>query len=358
MTQRLRATLLLQPSDITPSQSGWEVVGVLNPAVTVQGDDVVMLARVAETTQEQRCGWTALPRWGCDGTATVDWVCDEDLEKIDARVVMVRKTGNLRLTSVSHLQVWRRSLEPEGRWKAVALVLPLGATEDYGVEDPRITKIDNTYWITYVAVSKLGACTALMSSRDMIAFERHGIIFPSENKDVVLFPEKIDGEFVALHRPNPRSQFSRPQIWIARSSNMIDWGRHEPLFCGSESWEGDRVGSGPPPILIDEGWLLLYHGSESSKVAGKVGRYTAGAILLDRYDPSRVIARSQRPFMVPTADFETCGFVPNVVFPTAMFLQCDVLQVYYGAADRCVGMAEFSKQAVLESMAPRTQSLI
>jgi len=350
MSKRLRESLLLRPSDIRPSQPGWEVVGVLNPAVVETADDLVMLARVAERPGEKRAGLTALPRWHRDGEVAVDWLDDECLQPIDARVVAMKKNGSLRLTSVSHLQVLRQSIKTGGSWTATASLLPETEYEEYGIEDPRITKIEDTYWITYVAVSKFGALTALMSSTDLVKFERHGIIFPCENKDVVLFPQTFDDDFVALHRPNPRSHFSPPSIWMARSPDLIHRGRHESLLSASQLWEGDRVGSGPPPILIDEGWLLLYHGSASSHVAGEVGRYAAGALLLDRYDPSQVLARTAEPIMTPTVAFEVCGFVPNVVFPTAMLDRGDTLHLYYGAADTCIGMAEFSKRAIFESM--------
>ncbi len=350
MTMRLRESLLMRPADITSSQVGWEVIGVLNPAVTRVGDDVVMLARVAERSAEKRPGQTSLPRWQGDGTATVDWFNDVDLQLNDSRVVVVKNSGDLRLTSVSHLQVLSRSADSDGPWKAKSFILPAGEFEEYGIEDPRITLIDDTYWITYVAVSKLGACTGLMSTLDMKTFQRHGIIFASENKDVVLFPKRIDGDYVALHRPNPNSHFSPPSIWLARSLDMIYWGRHQPLVSGHESWEGDRIGSGPPPIRVDQGWLLLYHGSERTRVVGGVGQYTAGALLLDLNDPSRVVARSTAPIMKPTASFETSGFVPNVVFPTAMLDHGDTLEVFYGAADTCIATAEFSKREILDSM--------
>jgi beta-1,2-mannobiose phosphorylase / 1,2-beta-oligomannan phosphorylase len=350
VTKRLSTSLLVQPSDISPSQVGWEVVGVLNPAVTIVGDVLVMMARVAQRPLEQRVGLTPLPRWGDRGRVTVDWLADHALCEVDARVVSMKENGDLRLTSVSHFQILRRSSTSTGPWMAFDVILPETSYEEFGIEDPRITKIADTYWITYVAVSRLGALTALMSSLDMVSFKRHGIIFPCENKDVVLFPQKVNGEYVALHRPNPNSHFSPPQIWLAYSPDLIHWGRHRPLLCGCEDWEGDRVGTGAPPILVDEGWLLLYHGSESSDVAGTVGRYAAGAVLLDQADPARVIARSSQPIMTPTADFETRGFVPNVVFPTAMIDQDDRLQVFYGAADTCIAMAEFSKRTVLDSM--------
>ncbi len=349
MIPRLSSTLLLQPCDIQPSQNGWEVVGVFNPAVVMAGDERFMLARVAERPAEKRPGWTALPRWSQQVEKTVDWIRDEDVHPTDARVVTLNNSGDLRLTSVSHFQLFRSTARNDG-WQSVDVVLPNGSLEEYGIEDPRISKIDDIYWVTYVAVSRSGAATALMSSTDLVTFQRHGIIFPSENKDVVLFPERIAGDYVALHRPNPRSHFHPPQIWIARSPDLVHWGRHAPILSGVRSWEGDRVGGGTPPILIDEGWLILYHGSATSPVTGEVGRYAAGVILLDRDDPSRVIARSSEPIMMPTTDYELNGFVPNVVFPTALLDFGENLQVFYGAADTCVATALFSKRSVLDSL--------
>ncbi len=356
MTARLSGTLLLQPSDIQPTQSGQEVIGVFNPAVSLVGDQLVVIARIAERPAEKRPGWTPLPYWSKSGLAEVDWVRDEDLHATDARVVVQKSSGHLRLTSVSHFQLLRQSTPGSGAWELIDRLLPEGCSEEYGIEDPRITKIGGTYWITYVAVSRAGAATALMSSADLVTFQRHGIIFPSENKDVVLFPERIAGEYVALHRPNPNSHFSSPQIWLARSPDLIHWGQHQPLISGSQAWEGDRIGSGTPPILTDQGWLTLYHGSATSNIAGIVGCYAAGALLLDRDDPSRVIGRSSEPIMLPTADYEVDGFVPNVVFPTAMLDVGEDVQVFYGAADTCVAMARFSKRSVLDSLVSQSGS--
>lgn len=367
MIERRSDSLWLRPDDIQPSQAGWKVIGVFNPGVAIVGDELVMLARIAELPTERRPGWTALPRWS-DGAAVVDWVRDQDLEFADARVVTLKASGDARLTSVSHLRVLRMSksggmidsvtqpsLEAIARSAtAGSSILPQTSYEEYGIEDPRITRIDDTYWITYVAVSRSGAATALMSSKDLVTFQRHGIVFPSENKDVVLFPDRINGDYVALHRPNPRSHFSPPQIWIARSPDLLHWGRHAPLLSGAGAWEVDRVGGGTPPILIDQGWLTLYHGSASSVVSGTVGRYTAGALLLDREQPGRILARSTDPIMVPMTSYETSGFVPNVVFPTAMLEINDDLQVFYGAADTCVAMTRFSKQSILDSLVPHS----
>jgi predicted GH43/DUF377 family glycosyl hydrolase len=355
MIARQSISLLLQPHDIQSSDSNSEVIGVFNPAVAMFGDELYMLARVAERPIERRQGSTPLPRVTSSGMRETDWVHDADLIHTDTRVVAMKNGGDLRLTSVSHLQLFR-STNPEGEnWEFLMKIFPEGPWEEYGIEDPRITKIDDTYWITYVAVSRSGATTALMSTIDFLTFQRHGIIFPAENKDVVLFPRRIAGEFVAFHRPNPHSHFSPPRIWLAYSADLIHWGRHEIVLGGAQDWEGDRVGSGTPPIECKEGWLTLYHGSTPSNVAGKVGLYSAGALLLDRENPGRVLARSNSPIMQPTTDFETSGFVPNVVFPTAMLDRGDELQVFYGAADTCVASVRFSKQSVLDSLEPQQQ---
>ena len=176
------------------------------------------------------------------------------------------------------------------------------------------------------------------------------MIFCPENKDVVLFPHKVSGQYVSLHRPNPNLHFGRPQIWFARSPDLLHWGQHECLYSGCAGWESDRVGAGAPPVAIDEGWLEIYHGSRHSTRVNEVGAYSAGVLLLDRDDPTRILKRSRGPIMQPSADFEQTGFVPNVVFPTAMIECGDLLQLYYGAADTCTGVVEFSRCELLEAL--------
>jgi predicted GH43/DUF377 family glycosyl hydrolase len=354
MIARLSESRLLCPAQLTPSRVDFEVIGIFNPGVVRIDNEVVMLARVAETPLEKRTGFRGLPRWLTHGDCVVDWVCDDDLIAVDPRVVQIKSGGNLRLTSVSHLRLFRK-LDGIAGWLAGPAFFPEMAYEEFGVEDPRITKIDQTYWITYVAVSRQGAATALASSNDLVTFKRHGLIFCPENKDVVLFPRRLDGKFIALHRPNPNSHFSPPQIWIARSHDLLHWGEHQSLHRGSRNWEADRVGGGTPPILLDEGWLHLYHGSQPSHRDGHVGEYAVGALLLDRDNPAQVLAQSDEPIMRPTADFERNGFVPDVVFPTAMINSAigdnnDRLSVYYGAADTAIGVVDFSKQDILNAL--------
>ncbi len=338
---------LLRPTDLAPSRSDFEVVGVFNPGAAVVAGEVVLLVRVAERPRDRRPGFTPLPRWEPGVGTVIDWVPDADLEPIDPRVVRRKADGLVRLTFLSHLRVVRCGDGLVVNEVTDQTFAPELLTEEFGVEDPRITEIDGQFWITYVAVSRHGAATALASTADFRAIERRGTIFCVENKDVVLVPESIGGSYYALHRPNGATPFTRPEIWVARSPDLIHWGHHEPLSWGAGDWETGRVGAGPPPIRTSDGWLLIYHGNRHPTRPGEVGAYSAGALLLDLDNPSRVIKRTLEPFFVPTTDFESDGFVPGVVFPTGLVPSGDSLLVYYGAADACTAVVEFSLAELL-----------
>jgi predicted GH43/DUF377 family glycosyl hydrolase len=201
-----------------------------------------------------------------------------------------------------------------------------------------------------VAVSRHGPATALASTADFRTFTRHGVIFCPENKDVVLFPEMIDGTFAALHRPVCGTPFTRPEMWVARSPDLIHWGAHSPLAIAGGEWQSGRVGAGTPPVRVPGGWLAIYHGNRQPTRPGEVGTYYAGAILLDANDPARVLKQTAEPFFRPEADFEVNGFVPNVVFPTGVVQDGDSLLVYYGAADAFTAVTEFSQGELMEAM--------
>jgi predicted GH43/DUF377 family glycosyl hydrolase len=350
MIKRVSETLLLRPQDLKPFSDDFKVIGVFNPGAVKVDDETVLLARVAETPRDHRPGFMGLPRWQLDGTLEVDWASDDGLERVDSRVVRRKSDNLLRLTSVSHLRIFRSADRGSMEWTPGPVFLPASPVEEFGIEDPRIVEIDGVYWITYVAVSRHGVATALASTHDFVTFERHGVVFHPENKDVVLFPRKINGEYFALHRPNPNSHFGPPEIWVARSKNLLHWGQHECLLRGSAEWESDRVGAATQPVLLDDGWLALYHGSRRAKRPGTVGAYSAGALLLDRDNPARILRRSHEPIMQPTSDFERSGFVDNVVFPTGMIKHGDTLSVYYGAADTYTGVVEFSQRELLAAL--------
>jgi predicted GH43/DUF377 family glycosyl hydrolase len=153
-----------------------------------------------------------------------------------------------------------------------------------------------------------------------------------------------------LHRPNGATPFTRPEIWVARSPDLLHWGRHQPLSWHADAWETGRVGVGPPPIRTPEGWLVVYHGNRRSDRSGAVGAYSAGALLLDRDDPTRILKRTPGPIFTPTTDFERNGFVPDVVFPTGIVPSGDSFLIYYGAADSCTAVVAFSREELLGAL--------
>jgi predicted GH43/DUF377 family glycosyl hydrolase len=350
MIERLATHLLLRPEDIRPSHPGWEVIGVFNPGVIRHGDETIILARVAERPCEKRHGWTPHPRWSPDEGYVVDWVENQHLRAKDPRVVHHLHTGLVRLTFISHLRVIRsrdgRNIDSVDG----PVFLPANSMEEFGIEDPRITPIDGRYYITYVAVSRHGPATALASTTDFKTLERHGIIFCPENKDVVLLPERVNGEYIAFHRPLGDMPFCRPEMWIARSPDLIHWGKHNYLFAGAGEWEDGRVGAGAPPFAVPDGWLEIYHGNRQPEMVGDVGAYCGGAMLLAKDDPGRVLKVSAHAILEPRQEFEMEGFVAKVVFPTGVVEEDDRLLVYYGASDKYCAMAEVSRRDVMAAL--------
>jgi predicted GH43/DUF377 family glycosyl hydrolase len=334
---------VVRPGNVPPSRDDFEVIGAFNPGAVRTSDGVVLLVRIAERPRERRTGYSALPRWSQGEGIVVDWLPDDQLELIDPRVVRMKKSGLTRLTFISHLRVVRSRDGVNVDDFAGPVFAPESPLEEYGVEDPRITPLDGRYFITYVAVSSSGVATALTSTTDFQSFQRHGVIFGPENKDVVLFPEKIDGDYAAIHRPSGMAGFARPGMWLARSPDLVHWGRHEHLLGPSPGWDAARNGAGPPPVRVDDGWLLVYHGCSRAAKSSEVGVYAAGSLHLDATNPTRILRRSDQPWLIPQQDFECDGFVPNVVFPTGIVEDGDGWLVYYGASDTSCGVVRLAK---------------
>src|SRR5262249_9558069 len=143
------------------------------------------------------------------------------------------------------------------------------------------------------------------------------------------------------HRPNGATPFTKPEMWLARSPDLIHWGKNEHFLGGNDSWGIGRIGAGGPPLRTKQGWLEIYHGNSRQYVDEGVGAYCGGMVLMDLEDPRRVLSASGQIF-VPETEFECHGFVPNVVFPTGVVQQDDTVLVYYGAADTCSAVVEFS----------------
>ncbi len=205
--------------------------------------------------------------------------------------------------------------------------------EKKGIEDPRITKIDDIYYIMYTAVSIYGPLLALAKTKDFKTFERIALVSEPENKDGVLFPEKIDGKYARLDRPIGNGVGN---IWLSYSDDLITWGHSRCVMTiRDDHWDSWRIGASSQPIKIDHGWLIIYHGVKSAS-SGPI--YRLGAAVLDEKDPSIVRCRSAIPILSPKEYYERVGDVNNVVFSCGAILEDDgeTLKIYYGASDTCI----------------------
>jgi predicted GH43/DUF377 family glycosyl hydrolase len=261
--------------------------------------------------------------------------------------------------------------------------------ESRGVEDARIVKIEDTYYLTYTAYDGVNALGALATSKDLITFEKHGIITPKINyqeyerlilccgnklnpkyhhyyrlfdqiglvsdefrilrdKDVVLFPRKINGKFAMLHRIWPGIQIAyfdhwedlTDAYWKNYLENLTDYIVLDPKGI----FEVNYIGAGGPPIETTDGWLLIYHSVEETT---KGGVYHAKAALLQLDKPEIEISRLELPLFSPSKQWEIEGEVNNVVFPTGHALFANDLYIYYGAADRHIAVAKMDINELL-----------
>jgi len=283
------------PILIPREEQSWENDGVFNPAAVSAGGATHLLYRAVDANRVSRLGYA-------------------------------RTVNGTDFTFRSPNPV----LEPSAEW------------EEFGCEDPRIARLDGVFFITYTAFSRQGPRIALASTKDFTYFEKYGLVGPDrDDKDFVLFPERVNGKVVILHRLDSKIQIAYfdnlPALTDSREfwSNYVTHINDFAVIGPKYPWEAWKVGVGPPPIRTDRGWLLLYHGVSVHRV------YRVGAVLLDLDEPAKILARTSEPILEPEAEFEKRGIVPNVVFPTgAVILDGDLL-IYYGGADMvsCVAKA-------------------
>ncbi|MBQ9116814.1 MAG: glycosidase [Clostridia bacterium] len=313
----------------------WEERCVLNPAVIYDGDkeEFVMLYRAAgnDPRHQIRLGLAT-------STDGVNFVRRSDLPAFEA----------------AHC-------EPDGGC----------------VEDPRLVKLGDMYYMTYAArayapgqywLVENGAPTYMdesdVSGEDMPAFakdnitvsylaatkdfktyKRFGRITEAtvDDRDVYLFPEKIGGKYVMISRPKFKNAgVTMPSIWISFGDDLIEYDKPELLMTGEQWWETQRIGGGTPPIRTEHGWFMLYHGVDDK------GIYRVGAVLMDLQDPRKIIARTKDFIMEPEYDYETCGIYEGCVFPTGTVVKDGTLYVYYGTADTYIGLATADFDQLLE----------
>lgn len=333
---------ILTTEDMVPSDPRLVVQGVFNPAAAHDGDQFILLVRVAEGAREEE-NTVSVPvvEQGKLVFMTYDR-SDPGIDLSDARYV--RCHGRTLLSTLSHLRVATSEDGIRFQVREAPLLYPQEAYESYGIEDARVVRLEERWWIVYTAIGPDGFCTALASTEDFEHIRRHGIIFAPENKDVCLFPEKIAGAYHALHRPL-NTLFDAHAVWYARSPDLIHWGGHQcVLRPRPNGWEDARVGGGAPCVRTDQGWLQIYHGANRSH------GYALFAALFDLDNPGRLIARSSEPVFTPQAAYETRGFLGQVVFCNGLVLQDGVLYLYYGAADQVTALATVALESLLEKL--------
>jgi predicted GH43/DUF377 family glycosyl hydrolase len=336
---------VIKPKDIKPSRPDFEVIGAFNPGVIRFKDEVILLLRVAERPISSHPDITLAAVYD---VTQADIILkkfskdDPEIDFSDPRLIIT--PTQTFLTSISHLRLARSTDGINFEVEDAPAVTPANDYETFGLEDPRITLIDSTYYISYVAVSSLGITTCLISTRDFNSFQRHGVIFCPDNKDVALFPEKIEDKFYALHRP-VSPLFKKHQIWLAESPNLTCWGNHRASIEPRPGrWDEAKIGASAVPFKTEHGWLEIYHGADRNN------RYCLGAVLLDSHQPCKVIARSENPILQPQADYEIKGFFGNVVFSCGLLYEDEKLKIYYGVADTAVCFAEMPLQDVLGNL--------
>ena len=217
--------------------------------------------------------------------------------------------------------------------------------------DPRVVKIDDTYYVTWCNefIGAHAPTIGVAKTTDFKTFVQLENAYLPFNRNGVLFPRKINGEFVMLNRPSDNGHTPFGDIYMSRSPDMTYWGRHRLVMKqGVGGWFEDcKIGAGAVPIETSEGWLIMYH-AVSGTCNGLV--YSIGSALLDLDDPSKVLARCNQHLLAPRESYETNGFVPNVCFPCATLCDADTgrLAVYYGAADTYTALAVGNVHDIVE----------
>ncbi len=214
----------------------------------------------------------------------------------------------------------------------------MGDQEAWGVEDPRLSKLDDTFYMLYTAFGGRSwddHRIAMASSQDLRTWKRHGIVLDESNKDAALLETKINGKYMLFHR-------RLPHIWCAFSDNLKEWHDHQIIMeTIPNGWEENKIGLAGQPIATHQGYLMLYHAVDDQKT------YRLGAALLDGENPTKVVRRLPEPIFGPELAWEKAGHVPNVVFSCGQVIKDDFLYVYYGGADRVIGVAGIEMDKII-----------
>jgi len=289
---------------------------------------------------DEHCGRDIVSRWPDNPLITIEDIPFRCSDVWNAGVV--RYGGEyLLLITIEHLQGFTEvhlARSRDGRhftveptpFMTATLTGPLSTYQNLGVRDPRVTPLDGTFYITYIADSDLGMRIGLARTDTFAHLEWMALAGEPDTKSGALFPEKIHGRYALLERPNPGMS-----IWISYSDDLVYWGGSEVVMTPRGGyWDADRIGAAAPPIRVEQGWLLIYYGEKHTS-AGPLMRL--GAAILDAENPARVLARSNIPILSPRENYERIGDVPNMVFSCGAVLEDDgEMKIYYGGSDSCI----------------------
>ncbi len=261
--------------------------------------------------------------------------------KHDGRYVMLfrshRRNGRSIIGLAESVDGFSFTVRPEP-FLTPSLEGVFGEYEEFGVEDLRISALEGEYLLTYSAYSRHGVRIVCARTRDFKQVERIALISQPDMRNVVIFPQKINGRYVRLDRPH--SEISPWSIHISYSPDLIHWGDSKVVMKPvTYHWDQLKIGPGAPPFMTDAGWLHIYHGVFET-MAGAV--YRLGVALHDRDDPSRIIGVADEWILQPEDPWEITGYVPNVVFTCGAVPEDDgTVKIYWGGADTvmCAGSA-------------------
>lgn len=352
-----KGVLLITPEMIKSSSTKLKVIGTINPAAIRREDGkIILYVRVIEQVKvledEKYCYCPRMVGKNKYEVKIDRFEKDKISHNSDFDIMFSDNTK--RLTFISHL---RKVVLDESGFNVLSIdknptFYGTSSDSELGVEDPRIVKIDSQYIMTYVSLSRQGnISTSIAFSKDLENWERKGIIFGEQDKDVVIFPEKIKGRYVALDRPESNFQFSQPHVWIAYSKDLQSWGKLKPMEIPKRAnkfyW---RMGAGCPPIKTERGWLLIYHTVNSRE---KIYVYSGSVALLDLKDPTKITYNSSEPIIIPKNKYELKLYQKKeIVFPTGVVFdkKKENLLIYYGGGDVVTAVRKIPFKKIMNSL--------
>lgn len=360
----VRRRRLLEPARLVPSGGILEVAGVLNPAFIALDGRSILVARVDEIISHDEAHAQAR-RHLCDAVIPYFDIQEAKLHAIPVRYpenydpdhdrLFVPDTVDgaeglnargLYLSYISHLRLIE--IAQDGSYMSDrVLVSPATAYDQFGCEDPRVVLVDRRLILTYNGLGAYGSVIHGVRLDETLCALPPKILLSADQKHGCLFPERVNQQFYLAARPLVRTQIKADGIWLHVSADSEFWKVLGPIVLPrSDMWDSTRVGPGAPPILTHHGWLLFYYGVDADK------SYHVGAVLLDQENPARVKARTSHPIFSPSLEWELNGRRADSVFPSGANykLREDRIELYYGAADSCIGVAVFSFSDLIQFM--------